>query len=323
MPTDTDVEDNLPAITPADPPPPIVYYNRYTGLACDEEILSCRPISVCIGNFDENRQEGLSFADVLIEAPHDGDKTRFMAIYTDHRKADTIVGVTSVKDYMLPPVNAFGAIASYAGNSDKAPGALITEGREYLDCLYHNLSGAFTEGADGTLSTNIKALTEASTAKGYSTQDKELALPYRHADVGTLFTPNSNRIRNIAFRYSMANTIGFTYNEDTKVYQRSQGGAPHKDEKTGEQLTFSNVLLLFHNVSYYHSSNKTTFTLDTEKGGDGYLYTGGGVVSVTWSYNQDGTLSVLDDAGEKITVNRGKTYIGMLRVTDSASLIAK
>ena len=81
--------------------------------------------------------------------------------------------------------------------------------------------------------------------------------------------------------------------------------------------------MLFHNVSYYHTATSTTFSLDTEDGGDGYLYTGGGVVSVHWSYREDGTLSVVDDEGETVVLNRGKTYIGMLRVTDSTSLIAK
>ena len=95
------------------------------------------------------------------------------------------------------------------------------------------------------------------------------------------------------------------------------------DAKTGEQLAFSNVLLLFHNVSYYHTSSESSFELDNESGGGGYLYSGGGVVFVRWNYNEDGSLSIVDDSGEKIILNRGKTYVGMLRVTDSATLLAK
>ena len=320
-PTDTDANDGIPAITPAEPSPP-TYYNRYTGLACDEEILSCRPISVCIGNFDGKRQEGLSLADIIIESPHDGDKTRLLAIYTDHRKTDAIVGVSSIKDYMLSPVNAFGAIAVYAGNGDKKPGEVSTSQGDYLDYSYHNLSSAFEESTDG-LRTNIKSLTNASITKGYSLTDPEFPLPYRLAELDTVYTPNSNRIRNISFRYSTANSVSFTYHEDTRVYQKLQNGIPHTDSKTGEQLAFSNLLLLFHNVSYYYSSDQTTFTIDTKTGGDGYLYTGGGVISVRWRYTDDGALSIVDDTGEKITVNRGKTYIGMLKVTDSSTLIAK
>lgn len=321
--TDTDSEDDLPVITPADPPPKTVYYNRYTGLACDEAILSCRPISVCIGNFDEKRQEGLSFADILIEAPHEGDKTRVLALYTDHARADTLSGVSSIKDYMLPPVTAFGAIASFAGNSDKRPGETPASNVDYLDCYYHNLSSAFSENAEGLLTTNIKALAEASAAKGYAVTDQATALPYQLAELDTIFTPNSNRIRNISFRFSAASSVSFTYDDTARLYFRSQNGEAHTDRGNGKQLEFSNLLLLFHNVSYYHTSSTTSFTLDTKKGGDGYLYTGGGVVSVRWSYRDDGTLSIVDENGEKITVNRGKTYIGMLRVTDSSTLVAK
>ena len=322
MPTNTDKAEDLPAVSPADPTPETIYYNRYTGLACDKSVLSCRPISVCISNFDGKRQEGLSLADIIIETPYDNYQTRLWAIYTDHTRTDSLLGVSSVKNYMIPATTAFGAISAYAGNSD-AKGGEGGIGKDYLDCLYHNLSSSFTETADGALSTSAKLLAEASEAKGYSLIDTSTTLPYQIADEGTVFTPSSNRIRSLSFRYSTANTVGFTYDEKTRLYLKEQSGAPHVDAKTGEQLTFSNLLLLFHNVSYYHTASETSFTMDTQSGGDGYLYTGGGVISVRWHYNEDGTLSVLDDLGERITVNRGKTYIGMLRVTDSATLVAK
>lgn len=321
-PTNTDDTPDLPAIAPSDPTP-ILYYNRYTGLACDKALLSCRPISVCIGNFDGNRQEGLSLADILVEAPIDGDKTRLWAMYTDHGDASSLSNVSTVRDYMMPAVNAFGAIGAYAGTTDTTGTSATVYPGEQLDYLYHNLSSTFVKDAEGHLSTSIPSLLDAASAKGYSLTDTEIPLPYRFASPDTLYTPNSNRIRSISFRYSMASTVGFRYDEETTRYYREQAGAAHTDTGNGKQLSFSNLLLLFHNVNYYHTSNNTTFSLDTKEGGDGYLYTGGGVISVHWSYKENGTLAVTDDNGECITVNRGKTYIGMLRVTDSASLIAK
>lgn len=321
-PHDTDGSGDLSTMAPTDLPPTI-YYNRFTGLACDEVLLSCRPISVCMGNFDGNRQEGLSFADLLIEAPIDGDKTRLWGVYTDHSKLNTITNVSTVRDYMMPVLGAFGAIGAYAGTTD-APGADATVYTgDHLDYVYHNLSSTFTKGENGQLSTSIQALTAAASARGYSLSDQSATLPYRFCATDSLFTPNSNRIRSVSFRFSMANTVSYRYDETTAKYYREQGGATHTDAATGDQLAFSNLLLLFHNVSYYHTSNATSFSLDTKSGGDGYLYTGGGVVSVHWSYGDDGTLSVVDDTGEAVVLNRGKTYIGMLRVTDSTSLVAK
>ncbi len=321
-PTDDTPQNEIPAITPADPPPQI-YYNRYTGLACDEALLSCRPISVCIGNFDGTRQEGLSFADILAEAPIDGDKTRLWAITTNPAAASSLSSVSTVRDYMMPIVGAFGAIGAYAGTTDTVGATATPHAGDNLDYQYHNLFSTFSKDEAGGLYTSGPALLSAAASRGYSTTDKGQALPYRLTEPNAAYTPNSNRIRSISFRYSMANTIAFRYAEETGLYLREQSGTAHTDPLTGEQLSFSNVILLFHNVSYYHTSTETTFSLDTEDGGDGYCYTGGGVISVHWSYKEDGTLSILDDDGNPITLNRGKTYIGLLRVTDSTSLIAK
>ncbi len=321
QPTDT-TPDDRPAIVPPIPTPP-VYYNRYTGLACDEALLSCRPISVCIGNFDGNRQKGLSFADIMIEAPVGGDKTRLWAILTDPERATSLSSVATVRDYMMPLASAFGTISAYAGTTDTVGATSTVYEGEHLDYLHHNLTSTFQKESDGTLSTSGTALRDAAISRGYSVTDTEIALPYSFPEVGDAYTPSGNRVRNISFRYSMANTIAFTYQEETGEYLKEQGGSAHTDPENGRQLAFSNLLLLFHNVNYYHTSTDTTFSLDTKSGGDGYLYTGGGVVSVHWAYGADGTLSVTNDEGERITVNRGRTYIGMLRVTDSTTLIAK
>ena len=286
-PPDTEGDGSTPTVTPPDPQPTI-YYNPYTGLACDEAILSCRPISVCIGNFDGKRQEGLSFADILIEAPIEGDKTRLWAIYTD---------------------TAGTSATPYAG--------------EHLDYLYHNLSSTFQKDAEGRLFTSASSLLSAAKTKGYSVARKEIALPYSLTSPNTPYSPTSNTIRSISFRYSMANTVSFSYSEKDGLYYREQSGSAHVDAQTGTQLAFTNLLLLFHNVSYYHTSNETSFSLDTQSGGDGYFYTGGGMIPIHWRYAADGSLSVTDDEGNPITANRGKTYIGMLRITDSTSLIAK
>ena len=319
-PPDTEGDGSIPVITP---PAPTIYYNPYTGLACDEAILSCRPISVCIGNFDGKRQEGLSFADILIEAPIEGDKTRLWAIFTDTARTDAISSVATVRDYMMPAALAFGAIGAYAGTTDTVGAPATPHAGDHLDYLYHNLSSTFQKDADGSLTTSASALASAAKGRSYSLTRKDTALPYRFAEVDTHYTPTSNKIRSISFRYSMASSVGFSYNDSDGLYYREQGGASHTDPQTEKQLAFANILLLFHNVSYYHSSSNTTFSLDTQSGGDGYFYTGGGMLPVHWRYLSDGSLSITDDDGNAITANRGKTYIGMLRVTDSTSLIAK
>ena len=116
--------------------------------------------------------------------------------------------------------------------------------------------------------------------------------------------------------------MDFNYDAENNVYLRLQRGAPHTD-LNGTQLSFTNVLLLFYNVSYYHTASGTSYTLDTAAGGTGFCYTGGSVTSLEWKYDNTGNLVFTDDRGEPITLNRGKTYIGLLKITDSISVVAK
>ena len=276
-----------------------------------------------MGNFDGTRQKGVSFADILIEAPVDGDKTRLWAVLTNPAAVTELSSVGTVRDYLMPLPRALGTICAYAGTTDTAGWAATEYAGDNLDYTYHNLTSTFTKDALGALTTSGSALLSAAEGRGYALTDTGCALPYRLAEVGTPYHPQSNPIREISFRFATANTVTFRYDGERGEYLREQCGAPHTDPLTGEALSYQNVLLLFHNVKYYHTPSDTSFSLDTASGGEGYAYTGGGVVRVRWAYDESGTLSITDETGAPLTLNRGKTYIGMLRVTDSATVVAK
>ena len=320
-PSTEDPNDDL-MVDQNDPDPPApVFYNQLTGLVCDEASSSCRPISVCIGNFDGSRQEGLSSADILIEAPIDSDTTRLWAVLGDPSSATKLSSVKSVREYMMPIARSFDSITAYAGTTD-TPGAStgIFTG-DNLDYIYNNLSSTFIKEGDA-LSVTGTALVQAAKAMGYATSSA-VSLPYSLAEVDKKVTPSGNRISSIHFGFSQGNTVGFLYDSENGLYTRSQKGITGTDTLTGEPLAFANVILLFHNVNYYYTAQGTSFALDTQAGGDGFCYTGGGVVNVKWRTGADGSISFFDADGNTLAVNRGKTYIGMLKITDSTSVIAK
>ena len=276
-----------------------------------------------MGNFDGSQQKGLSFADILIEAPVDGDKTRLWAVLTNPAAASALSSVSTVRDYFMPLPRALGTVCAYAGTTDTVGGTATDYAGDNLDYTYHNLTSTFTREADGTLTTSGSALLSAAEGRGYALTDTGCVLPYRLAEVDEPYHPQSNPIREISFRFATANTVTFRYDATSGAYQREQCGAIHTDPLTGAPLSYQNVLLLFHNVKYYHTPSDTSFSLDTASGGEGYAYTGGGVVRVRWAYDESGALSITDETGAPVTLNRGKTYIGMLRVTDSATVVAK
>lgn len=303
-----------------DPPAPI-FYNQLTGLVCDEEFSSDRPISVCIGNFDGKRQEGLSFADIIAEAPVDGGTTRMWAMYGAPSAAQKITPVRSAREYMMPIVRSFGSIAAYAGTTDTAGASNTLFTGDTLDYVHHNLTSTFVQAEEG-LSVSGSALIQAASGMGYATES-QVKLPYTLTAPDKPLQSVGNSISSVSFSFFEGKTVSFSYQKDTKLYTRSQNGAAHVDDATKEQLAFSNVILLFHNVNYYHSADGTSFALDTAAGGNGFYYTAGGVTSLKWQTDANGEISFYDPSGNSLSVNRGKTYIAMLRVTDSTSVIAK
>ncbi len=312
-------ENNTSTDTPTLQPSPILFYNRYTGLACDESISSCRPISVCIGNFDGKTQKGLSFADILIEAPYDANTTRIWALTTNWNAFANMENISSVRSYMFPMMTAFSSICAYTGNDGTAAPSSVSA----IDQGSGEFNDIFATDASGTVRTSGESLLGAAIRKNYSMIDAGASLPYRFAEGFDLYTPVGNSISSVHFAYSAANTVDFNYDSASGRYLKSQGGEAHIDAENGSQLSFSNVLILFYNVSYYHTASGTSFTLDTAAGGNGFCYTGGSMVPVSWSYDNVGSLVFKDTNGETLTLNRGKTYIGMLKITDSSSVVAK
>ncbi len=301
---------------PEEEPQKPLFYNRYTGLACDETVSSCRPVSVCIGNFDGKAQKGLSLADILIETPVSRDETRLWAIASDWGSLTDIKNISSAESYMFPSVKPFDTVCVFNG-AKEFPTSISA-----LNYASGSL-GTYFSSTDGNVSSNGDLLRSAAIEKQFSLKDTAEVLPYRLTDVGQAFTPKGNPISSIHFAYSAKNTVDFSYDAASGTYLRSQGGIPHKDTLNDTQLAFSNVIILFHNVSYYHSESGTSFTLDTVAGGSGFCYTGGGVANVTWSYDEGGSLVFKDDSGELLTLNRGKTYIAIMKITDSTTIVAR
>ena len=312
-------QENTSTDTPALKPNLPQFYDRYTGLACDEAISSCRPLSVCIANYDGKEQKGLSYADILIESPFDAASTRIWAMSSDWSKLSEMENVSSVKSYMLPMMNAFSSVCAFAGTE----GSALPSSINAIDSTMNDTTEYFQKTQSGGLKTSGSTLLNAAIKKNYAISGNTATLPFSIRNEETVYTPSGNKISSIRFEYSATNKASFLFDEEKGVYLKSTDGTPHVDSLTGEQLSFSNVILLFYNVSYYHTAEGTSFTLDTTTGGNGFCYTGGRAVSITWGYDNVGNLVFSDSDGETLILNQGKTYIGMLKITDSSSVVAK
>ncbi len=298
--------------TPDEPKKPL-FYNRYTGLACDETLSSCRPVSICTPNSFQGSATGLSYADILIEAPT-GDSSRLFALITNWKAVEKVGSIGDAKDYMLSLLDAFESVSVTQNSASDTDHPSIQSTDQALSNFF------FSEGERQYTSGSL--LLNAAESKKIPLTHSASPLPFVFSATRP-YIPSGNSIQFISYSYTDGKTVSFSYDSVSDTYLRAQNGMLHTDAYSGTPLTFTNVILLFHNVNYYHTPDGTSYTIDAHAGGSGFCYTGGGVVSINWGYDGDGVLRFTDSKGAPLTLNPGKTAISMLRVTDSTTVVAK
>ena len=63
----------------------------------------------------------------------------------------------------------------------------------------------------------------------------------------------------------------------------------------------------------YESAEATELVMNTADRGTGYYATMGTVIKIRWEASESGSLCFYTEDGEKLTVNRGSSYIGFVK----------
>lgn len=294
-------------------------FDPLTGLPSDESVFA-RPISVCIGNTPNARpQYGPESADVLVEAQVEGGITRLMAIISDYSSLDRIGSVRSTRDYLINLSNDFGAVALYAGTSDVSAGNAIANG-DTLDYIHQNLVSVFYRdnslSAPHNLMTDGKKVAAGISAAGYSTTlPSGFSSPLNFSAYGQAAS-YQNSASAVSIGYSSTQASEFRY--DASIGEYALGGtATVSASPGGAKNSFANVIVLYCNATIRETGASTSeLELDTVGGGRGICLTGGTYTEITWSRSSsDGSLKLLCHDGSPLYVNRGRTYIGLIRAS--------
>lgn len=275
-------------------PAPILYFNPLSGLPCDGQASSARPLAFCIkeaaGNF-------ISTADVVIEAPTEATATRLMLLGTSHTEIFTALTIASARPYMAALANDFFAVSIFRGTSDRD--------RESATLLYDTVD--LTETATNT----PEELRDVLTSNGIQTGIAgSIALPYRFAAVGESIIPSTAPSTYVSVSFSQGATSSFTYDPLTRCYTMRSCKAMLQDST--ELPSFANLLILFHDATERVTKDGTELVLDTGSGGSGYYVSGGQMMPILWRRDPATSSLILTDGdGVPLTVNRGKTYVAM------------
>lgn len=291
------------------------------------DIADARPIAIMVPN-DKSAlpHYNLSKADVLYECPVEADLTRSMAVIKDWEGLDRIGNVRSCRDYFVYWALEYDAIYVHFGGPFYITDIIEREGTDNITgCFYGDnhhegeYANAYFRSSDRKAPHNAYAsadgLDDAIEHFNYSKTYRDnyyqgarftFAKEENSLDTGDAF---SAKEIDLSKAYPIVKT-SFTYNEEDGLYYRYMYGEPDVDAANDNvQLSFKNVIV---QNTYYEVRDAKGYLAfqDHDTTRDGYYFTNGKAIHVTWKKTADyEPTKYFDDNGNEIEFNTGKTMI--------------
>lgn len=289
------------------------------------EAIGKRPVAVMVNNIKAAfPQYGIEAADVIFEIPVEGSATRFMAMYGDYTQVPKVCSVRSCRGYFPALSEGFDAIYVNWGMMDEVRAYTNTLGLTQFDGKYNegNLFGRDSDRRaagyalehtgyfDGTRVDDV--LIE----KGLRTdiEDSKKDPAFNFVAITEKVTPAGDACTKVEVDFGIA-VATLTYNAENGKYWKDYNGAPQIDGKTGNQLSFTNVLVLEADIK--GAANGIHRDVNWH-GGQGYYVSNGAVQKITWSKDtEQSRLMLYDENGNELVMNRGKSYIAVNYIGDA------
>lgn len=327
------VEDDCASVISVSALPNGTYVNPLTGLVCEKSRAELRPVAIMINNIKPALpQQNIAAADILYECEVEGGLTRLLGIYNDYADLKAIGSIRSSREYYIDFAANHDAIYVHAGGSDSAYVNLKSRainnidgvnGGEVTKYFYRDPYRRNTLGMslEHTLVIDGDQLNEAIAYKKYrQTYAKDFANPMKFVGPGqTLTLKNGTAVKTAYVSFAAHQTV-FSYDEASNTWLRSQNGYAQVDGVTGEQLAYSNVLVL--GCPYtYTNDEKNHITVTDTGSGKGWYLTGGKCVSVCWSKaDSDTPMKLTYTNGREVYLTPGKTCIEIVSNTNKLTV---
>lgn len=298
-----------------------ILYTRAQGEVFDQR----RPLAIMVNNHVDARpiQAGLPAADIIFEAVAEGGITRFLAIYHAN-DAEKIGPVRSVRVYYLdwalefhPWVAHWGG-ASTLNSPANAYDYMAKNGVANLDAMWLGECSTCPYWRDLELGVSMEHTGFTGTQKLYRESAKRwpdwaISVPFDR----WIFKdepPEADRPSAGSFTLNFWNLpnyeVTWAYAPADNSYKRTQGGEPHKDSISGEQLTAKNVVVQY--VAERAANDGTPHLLyQTVGSGQAKILLDGKIVEARWEKKDRLSRTRYFDAvtGEEIKFNRGQIWV--------------
>lgn len=283
-----------------------------TGEYVSSKRASKRPVALMYNNIiNAIPHSGLSNAEIIYEAPVEGSITRLMGIFDNYENLKKMGSVRSCRLYYCYFALEWDAIYGHYGQSKYALDFLQSD---HIDNIgSYNAGNYYFRTSDRVAPHNCftsgEQIDAAIKALGYRKKyDNDYQGHFNFAEYGTTLELTGDKAAGkVELGYAI-NQPWFEYNSEDGQYYRYQYGDKHIDDQNNEQLHCSNIIIQFVNATLYPDNKSLNITLTGQ--GDGWFVTKGKAEKITWKKSEaEGQTRYLDQSGQEITLNTGKTWI--------------
>ncbi len=283
------------------------------------------PYKPMVVSMDNNRrarpQKNLASADVVYEIEiAGGGYTRYMAVFND-TIPDIVESVRSTREIGVDICRDWdGTLIHYGGLSAKGefiPPLLNSMG---IDVHFNGLEDSKNFFRDSERVQPYNAGAYLKQIYDASTKVSEQRAPLKFSATEPTIKGDDATAFEINYSKKSGHCASYKYNAEDGLYYRYYNGEEHKDGVTGEQLTCSNVIIMYHEASYYNGDGNVPVIQATGTNKCEY-FIGGKHFTGTWQReSRDTTTTYLDDEGNEVLLKPGKTYIQMLNQNKSVEI---
>ena len=302
-------------------------YNPLTGMPGYDEAFYAgkKLIGVVVENHPGARpQWGMSTPDVTFEYEVEGGISRMLWLYANADELPAMAGpVRSARHDVVELARGFDLFFIHCGGSSFAYNKINAYGAAFSSMDGGDAWNCFERDNTRNTASEHRLVLRGDALRGILAEgavnlatDEAHQKILRFADVNAPFRPGAATCSSLHFEFSGSYTYTFSFNAATGLYEANINGSPRVDDQN-IRCAYKNLLVLYVDMEDMHTDAGHQDLL-LENGGSGLYAANGGYMPITWQKGTDTDMLRLFDAnGSELTLNAGKTYIALVRSTQS------
>ena len=322
VPETTEIQETTVPTVPTEettvPTEPEIFRNPLNGALLDAPFTG-RVYASTVSNMAENLPHvGINHADVVMEMyVNMNNIVRCLALFSDIDAAEAVGSTRSTRPIFNDIAQHYDLVLAYAGGSDTALNDAENRGIDHfnVDSWAVAQTGAsyrdtqYRRSYENSLFVAGPALREYAQSQGVAAE-LEKDYGFRFAEEGTPEAGEAADVVSLTMVYGRAKKdTSFVYDAQMDKYIWNQYGQEMRDQITGEPEGFTNLIVMFADITnngIYHAADFTA-------GGTGYYANGGKLIPIVWScQDEDSAFRFITLDAQDLQMGAGNTYIAIV-----------